>query len=75
MMLQVADVASAVAKIKGWFSSIRLTQSVSQVQAQTVQGDAGAVELSQNAIINSSVHVGGRIRVIVETHGVRMPVF
>ena len=37
LMHQVAYVASAVAKIKGWFSSIRLAQSVSQVNTQTVQ--------------------------------------
>ena len=37
MMHPVAHVASVVAKIKVWFSSIRLAQSVSQVHTQTIQ--------------------------------------
>jgi hypothetical protein len=57
-------------------SSVRLAQAVSQIDIrQPVQRDAGSIHLSQNSIIDSSVHIGVRIRIIIETHGVRMPIF
>ena len=50
-------------------------RAIPQVPIQTIQRDACLIELSQNSIVNSSVHIGPRIRVTIESHCIGVPVF
>jgi hypothetical protein len=52
-----------------------ITEPASEVSVEPIQGDPGGAELSHNPVVQSSIDIRGRVRVGIQSHCVRVPVF